>query len=94
MEITGKIIAVLPERSGTSARGEWKTQYYVIETEEQYPKRLLFEVFGADKISSFAIKEGERLTVSFDPSASETAPGKWFGSNKAWNVARVAPTGN
>ena len=36
MEITGKIIAVLPERGGISKTGnEWKTQEYVIETHEQ-----------------------------------------------------------
>ena len=34
MELQGKVIAVLPERSGVSARGEWKMQSYVIETHE------------------------------------------------------------
>ena len=50
MEIQGKVIAVLPERSGVSARGEWKSQTYVIETQEQYPKKMAFDVFGADRI--------------------------------------------
>ena len=50
MEITGKIIAVLPERGGTSARtgSEWKLGQYVLETLEQYPKKMVFEVFGTD----------------------------------------------
>lgn len=87
MEFTGKVIAVLPEKSGTSAKGEWKSQQYVIETEEQYPKRLLFDVFGGDKIASFAIKEGEKITVHFDPRADEHE-GKWYGSNRCWNVVR------
>ena len=36
MELTGKIIAVLPERSGVSARtgSEWKMASYVLETME------------------------------------------------------------
>ena len=42
MELQGKVIAVLPERSGISARGEWKCQTYVIETQEQYPKKMVF----------------------------------------------------
>lgn len=46
MELQGKVIAVLPERSGISARGEWKCQTYVIETQEQYPKKMAFDVFG------------------------------------------------
>ena len=46
MEITGKIIAVLNERGGVSQRtgNEWKAQEYVLETEEQYPKRMCFDV--------------------------------------------------
>ena len=40
MELTGKIIATLPERGGVSKAGnEWKIQEYVLETMEQYPAR-------------------------------------------------------
>ena len=70
MEITGKIIAVLPERGGISKTGnEWKTQEYVIETHEQYPRKVCFNVFGADKIAQFNIQAGEEMTVSFDINA-------------------------
>ena len=87
MEIQGKIIAVLPPKSGTTARGEWKSQQYVLETEEQYPKRCLFDVFGEDKIKQFDIKEQERVKVSYDPRA-DLKDGHWYGSNRAWNVER------
>lgn len=87
MEITGNIIAVLPERTGTSSKGEWKCASYVLETQEQYPKKICFDVFGADKISQFNIKQGEYLTVSFDINAHEYQ-GKYFNSVRAWNVSR------
>lgn len=61
MEIKGKIIAVLPPKSGTTARGQWQSQQYVLETEEQYPKRLLFDVFGEDKIKQFSIQPNESV---------------------------------
>ena len=91
MEITGKIIAVLPERGGVSQRtgSEWKVQEYVLETQEQYPRKMCFDVFGADKIAQFAIKIGEQLTVSFDIDAREYN-GRWFNSIRAWKVERVA----
>ena len=38
MELQGKVIAEMPEKSGTSARGEWKVKEYVIETHDQYPR--------------------------------------------------------
>lgn len=88
MEIQGKIIAVLPERSGVSARCEWKSQTYVIETQEQYPKKMAFDVFGADRIASFGIQLGEVINVSFDIDAHEYQ-GRFFNQIRAWNVTKV-----
>lgn len=90
MELQGKVIAVLPERSGVSARGEWKAQSFVIETHEQYPKKLCFDVFGADRLAQFNIQSGEELLVSFDIDAHEYQ-GRWFNSVRAWNVQRIDP---
>ena len=86
-EITGKIIAVLPTRSGTSAKGtQWSSQTAVIETHEQYPKRVAFDVLG-DKITEFNLQVGEEVTVSFDINAREFN-GKWWNSVNAWKVVR------
>ena len=93
MEIQGKIIAVLPERSGISARGEWKSQTFVIETQEQYPKKLAFDVFGADRIANFDIHLGEVINVSFDIDAREYQ-GRYFNQIRAWNVNKVSQQAN
>lgn len=94
MELSGKIIAVLPEKSGMSQRtgSEWKVQEYVLETADQYPRKMCFSIFGSDKIEQFAIHEGETLTVSFDIDAHDYQ-GRWFNSIRAWKVDRnpVAP---
>ena len=90
MELQGKVIAVLPEKSGVSARGEWKAQSFVIETHEQYPKKLCFDVFGADRLAQFNIQSGEEILVSFDLDAHEYN-GRWFNSVRAWNIQRVDP---
>ena len=64
MELAGKVIAVLEPRGGVSKSGnEWKVQEYVIETHDQYPRRMCFDVFGADKIQQFNIQVGEELNV-------------------------------
>ena len=87
MEIQGKIIVVLPERSGTSQRGnQWRSISYVLETQEQYPKKLAFDVTN-DKIDQLNIQVGEFLTVQFDINAREYN-GRWFNSVNAWNVIR------
>ena len=89
MKIQGKVIAVLPERSGFSARGEWKSQTYVIETQEQYPKKMAFDVFGADRLAQFNIQSGEVINVSFDIDAHEYQ-GRYFNQIRAWNVTKVS----
>lgn len=85
---------VLPERSGTSQRGnQWRSISYVLETQEQYPKKLAFDVTN-DKIDQLNIQLGEILTVQFDINAREYN-GRWFNSINAWNVIRQtqqAPT--
>lgn len=87
MEIQGKIIVVLPERSGVSQRGnQWRSISYVLETQEQYPKKMAFDVTN-DKIDQLNIQLGETLTVQFDINAREYN-GRWFNSVNAWNVIR------
>ena len=89
MEITGKIIAVLPAQGGVSQRtgNPWKSQDYVLETHDQYPKRCCFRVFGEEKINQFNIQLGEEMTVSFDIDSHEYQ-GRWFNDVRAWAVNR------
>lgn len=89
MELQGKVIAVLPERSGVSARGEWKSQDYVIETRDAYPRKMVFGVFGADRIARFNIQVGQEVNVSFDIDAHEYN-GRWFNNIRAFDVRPVA----
>lgn len=94
MELTGKIIAVLPPSSGVSARtgNNWMSQDYVIEVPGQYPRKCLFRIFGEDRIKQFNIQQGEDLTVQFDIDAHEFN-GRWFNDVRAYNIIRgqVAP---
>lgn len=86
MELQGKVIAALPERSGTSARGEWKSQEFVIEYQESsYPRKLVFTVFGADRLARFNIQVGQDVRVAFDIDAHEWN-GRWFADIRAFDV--------
>lgn len=87
MEIKGRIIAVLPHRSGVSQKDSksWMTQEYVIETLEQYPKRCVFNVFGEEKIKEYNLQVGSEVTVKFDINAREYN-GRWYNDVRAWKV--------
>ena len=86
MEINGKIIERLPEKSGESANGTWRKQEYILETNNQYPKKVCIMAWG-DKIDQFAIKLGENLVVSVDLESREYN-GRWYTDVKAWKVSR------
>ena len=86
MELQGKVIAALPERSGVSQRGEWKSQEFVIETHDaQYPRKLVFTVFGIERLQRFNIQVGQEVLVAFDIDA------RWFNDVRAFDVRQVDP---
>ena len=85
MEIQGRVIAALPMRSGISTRGEWRSQEFVIETHESYPKKMVFNVFGAEHLQRFNIQVGQEITVFFNIDAREYNK-RWFNSITAWDV--------
>ena len=95
MELIGKAIAALPVKSGVSQRtGEqWQSREYVIETQEQYPKKICFEVFGTDKLKEFNIRNNDLIKVHFDITAREYN-GKWYNSIRAWKVEHVNQDGS
>ena len=95
MEIIGKAIAALPVKSGVSQRtGEqWQYREYVIETQEQFKKRICFEVFGIDKLKEFNIRDNDLIKVHFDITAREYN-GKWYNSIRAWKVEHANQDGS
>lgn len=91
MEAKGKIIAVLPLQSGTSKSSgkAWSSQQYVMEIPGDYPKKMCFQVFGAEKIREAGINLGDTVSVNFDIDANEYN-GKWFNRINAWKVSKDA----
>ena len=86
MEIEGKIIFALEPKTGTSARGEWKVQEFVLETlDGQFSRKMVFSVFGEDRLQKFNIQVGQDVKVFFDIDAREYN-GRWFNSIRAFDV--------
>lgn len=91
MELTGTIIAIMPAKSGVSARtgNPWMTQEYVIEVPGQYPKKCAFSIFGEDRIKQFNLQPGEQnVTVQFDIDAREYN-GRYYNDIRCYNVLRA-----
>ena len=86
MEIKGRIVQLLPLKSGQSANGEWRKQEYILETDSNYPKKICFMAWG-DKIDQFNIKQDENVEVSIDLESREYN-GRWYTDVKAWKVSK------
>lgn len=91
MEITGKLIQKLPVQSGVSSSGNnWSKAEFVIETVEQYPKKVCSNLWGdrAKALDQFQL--GDLITVSFDLESREYN-GRWYTDVKAWKVEAATP---
>lgn len=90
MEIQGKIIQVLPERTGTSANGAWRMASYVLETIEQYPRHMVFDVHDGreGRIARLGISAGKTYKLWFNIDAREYE-GRWYNSVVAWDAREV-----
>jgi hypothetical protein len=84
MDITGKIIKILPLQSGQGKNGEWRKQEFVIQTEGPYPKNVCFTMWNS-KIEQNPISENQTVKVSFDPESREFN-GKFYTDLIAWRV--------
>lgn len=91
MEIEGKIISILPAMEGISKTGNpWKVQPYVLETLDQYPRKVYFEIMGAERIEKNACQLDDQVKVSFDVESREYN-GRWYTTCRAWRIDEATP---
>jgi len=91
MDISGKVIQILPKQTGEGKNGAWEKQDYVIEIQGTYPKKVCFNLWG-NKISQFDIKEGEFINIGLDIESREYQ-GRWYTDVRAWKVERPGAPG-
>lgn len=85
LELSGKIIQILPPQSGTGKNGTWQKQDFVIETSEQYPKKVCFSAW-ADKAETVkTLNPGTTVKVAFNAESREFN-GKWYTDLRIWKI--------
>lgn len=89
MDITGKLIQILPEETGEGRNGPWKKQNFIIETQEQFPKKVCITVWG-DKIDLNSFGVDKMVTASINIESREYN-GRWYTDVKAWRLINAQP---
>lgn len=87
MNISGKVVQVLPIQSGTSKAGNpWQRQEFILEQGGQYPRKVCISLFG-DNVAKIP-QVGQDVMVSVDIDSREFN-GRWYTEIKAWNIVQT-----
>lgn len=89
MQLTAKLIQLLPIQTGSGKNGQWKKQDIIVETDGQYPKKVCISIWG-EKINEAELQVGNVLKIDFDIESREYNS-KWYTDIKAWKI-EVADT--
>jgi hypothetical protein len=84
MQLSAKLVQLLPLQTGNGKNGQWKKQDIIVETEATYPKKVCISVWG-DKIDASLLQPGNLLKIDFDVESREYN-GRWYTDVKAWKI--------
>ncbi|MFR9650753.1 MAG: DUF3127 domain-containing protein [Rikenellaceae bacterium] len=89
MEFQGTVIKILPEKRGTSARGEWQRQEVIFEIMDgsQYSRKAAVN-FMNKPMEVQALHVGTTYNVSFNIESREYNE-RWYTDIRAWRVTPV-----
>ena len=86
LKIKGRLLQVNEIVKGTSQAGkEWQKLEFIIETFEQFAKKICFTLFGDKTALINGIKINESITVHFNLESREYN-GKYFHNLNAWKI--------
>jgi hypothetical protein len=85
MEIIGRIIQKLDLQKGSSARGEWKKQEFIVETNDKFPKKVCISAWAekVDDLVRFNVNDSVKVSINIE---SREYNGKWYTDVRAWKI--------
>ena len=84
MQITAKLIQLLPIQTGLGKNGQWRKQDIIVETDSQYSKKICVSIWG-DKINENQLQIGNSLAISYELESREYN-NKWYTDVKAFRI--------
>jgi len=85
VNLTGKLLQKLAPQTGKSARGEWKRQDFIVETQEKFPKKVCLSNWN-DKVDLDGAREGDLLSIDINIESREYN-GRWYTDVKPWRMS-------
>ena len=94
-EVTGVIHKLYDEKSGTSKGGkEWRNRVFVIDTDEEYSRKMAFTLFGdkCDYVSK--CKVGESVSIKFNINCNPGTNDSWYPTLIPYAVSKHSASGS
>ena len=91
LELEGTLRQKMGVQSGTSARGAWAKQEFILEFPDgNFTSQACFTAWGQEKVAELdKYQVGDRIKVSFNLKSREYN-GRWYNDLQIW---RIAPAG-
>ena len=88
LEIEGTLVQKLPVQSGSSARGPWTKQEFILEYPDgNFTAKACFLAWGQDKVQDLGkYQVGDKVKVSFNLKSREYN-GRWYNDLQIWKIA-------
>lgn len=88
MDFQAKVTQFIGETSGTSKAGKpWKKKEWVVETIDQYPRKVKIQCFG-DRADNIQIEVGKDYLLSVDLDSREYN-GRWYTDVSVFRVTEI-----
>ena len=88
LEIEGTLAQKLPVQSGSSARGPWAKQEFILEYPDgNFTAKACFTAWGQEKVQDLdKYQVGDKVKVSFNLKSREYN-GRWYNDLQIWKIA-------
>ena len=87
LELEGRIAQKMNVQSGTTARGAWSKQEFILEYQEgNFPTKVVMHVWGEDKVRELEkYQVNDKVKVSFNLGSREYN-GRWYTDVRVWRI--------
>lgn len=87
LELEGRIAQKMNVQSGTTARGAWSKQEFILEYQEgNFPTKVVMHVWGDDKVRELdKYQVNDKVKVSFNLGSREYN-GRWYTDVRVWRI--------
>ncbi len=92
LELICKLEQHLPEQTGTGKNGAWVKQDFVVETIDNYPKKVCMSAWGDMVKQIQTYTPGTTLKISFRLESREYN-GRWYTDVRPWRMELATATG-